>query len=124
MTDRIRTYREFWPHYVGEHRVPMCRALHYVGTFAGVSLAGFGVATAAPLWIVLGLVCGYGPAWVGHFFVEGNRPATFRYPLWSFVSDFRMLGLAVTGRMGREVTRLYGSTSPASDAPLRIDVGS
>jgi len=89
--ERSRSYREFWPRYLGEHRGAATRALHYVGTCLGlVLLAG---AVAAGSWVLAGaaLVCGYAFAWVGHAFVERNRPATFTHPGWSFASDFRML---------------------------------
>lgn len=115
---RIQSLAEFWPHYVGEHRSPVCRGLHYFGTSLAVLTAIFAAVTANGWLVPVALVLGYGPAWVGHFFIEHNRPASFRYPLWSFVSDFKMLGLAARGRMGDEVVRLYGSRAPASDAPL------
>jgi hypothetical protein len=115
---RIQSYAEFWPYYLGEHRSPVCRALHYFGT----SLALLTVVTAALTgtgWLFpVALVFGYGPAWVGHFLIENNRPASFKYPLWSLVSDFKMLGLALRGRMGDEMVRLYGSRAPSAEAPL------
>jgi hypothetical protein len=114
---RIQSFAEFWPYYLGEHRSPVCRGLHYFGT----SVALLTVVTAAVTghgWLVpLALVFGYGPAWVGHFFVEHNRPASFKYPLWSLRSDFKMLAFALRGRMGAEMVRLYGSRAPAPDAP-------
>lgn len=117
---RIQSFAEFWPYYVGEHRSPVCRGLHYFGT----SLAMLTVVAAAVTttgWLVaLALVLGYGPAWVGHFFIEHNRPATFKYPRWSLLSDFKMLGLAVRGKMADEVVRLYGSRAPARDAALLV----
>lgn len=119
VSGRIRSYEEFWPYYVGEHRRPLCRALHYLGTTVALTVVGAAVFTKTPWLALVALVCGYGPAWIGHFFVEQNRPATFKYPLWSLISDFKMLGLAVRGKMADEVTRLYGSPSPAADAPLR-----
>ena len=118
---RISTFAEFWPYYVGEHRNPVGRGLHYFGTSCALVTLGFAIATGR-LWLVpVALVLGYGPAWVAHFFIENNRPATFKYPLWSLFSDFKMLGLAVRGKMSEEVTRLYGSAAPAPDAPLRAD---
>jgi hypothetical protein len=80
----------------------------------------FALWTRNPWVLPAALVVGYGPAWVGHFFIEGNRPATFTYPLWSLRSDLKMLSLAVRGKMSQEVTRLYGSSAPARDAPLRV----
>ena len=78
--------------------------------YFGTSLALLTATTAAVTgtgWLVaVALVLGYGPAWVGHFLIEHNRPATFKYPAWSLMSDFKMLGLAVRGRMGAEVVRL------------------
>lgn len=84
-----------------------------------ISSAVSAVVFGNPWLVLLGAVLGYGPAWVGHFFIEHNRPATFKYPLWSLASDFKMFLYFVTGRMGAEMERLYGSRAPAKDAPLR-----
>ena len=119
MSERISSFEEFWPYYVGEHRSPVCRGLHYFGTTLALTTVTFAF-VKGPMWLAaVALVCGYGPAWVGHFFIERNRPATFKYPLWSLMSDFKMLSLAVRGKMADEVTRLYGSPAPGPDAPLR-----
>lgn len=120
--ERIKTFAEFWPYYIGEHRDPTCRGLHYFGTGMAISAAVTAAVTLNPWLILLGFGLGYGPAWVAHFFIEHNRPATFKYPLWSLASDFKMLFLFLTGRMGAEVERLYGSRAPAKDAPLRSRV--
>jgi len=115
-----RTYAEFWPIYVGAHRNPISRGLHYVGTSVAISAFVGGLASGVYIWAILAPLFGYGPAWFGHFVVEGNKPATFGHPLWSLASDFRMLSLALRGRMADEVTRLYGSPNPPPDAPLRV----
>jgi len=95
--EHIKTYEDFWPYYVSEHRDPTCRRLHFVGTSLVMAMA-----TNPLLWPALP-VAGYGFAWVGHFFFEKNRPATFDYPLWSLRADFRMWHRIATGRMGHEL---------------------
>jgi hypothetical protein len=109
---RFQTFEEFWPFYVGEHRDPVCRALHYVGTSLAIGTVATAALTGNPGWLLLTPIVGYGPAWVGHYLIEGNVPATFEHPLWSLRGDLRMLRLALRGRMAAEVERLYPSESP------------
>ena len=106
----MKSFEEFWPYYVGEHRSATTRAFHYFGTSIGLPLGIFGIATMNPALIPLGLVLGYGPAWISHFFIEKIRPATFKHPLWSFLGDLKMLSYGVTGRMGDEFARLEKSS--------------
>ena len=137
--DRIQCFGEFWPYYIGEHRHPVCRALHFVGT-GGFILTLIGCMAVAPvrmgaflvagllvaflarriearrkaameslsiafLWILgspyvfVGIFWAYLFAWIGHFKVEGNRPATFQYPLWSLFGDFKMVSQMIIGRL-------------------------
>lgn len=118
--NRFQTFEEFWPFYLGEHRSPTSRALHYAGTSMAIGTVAAAALTLNPAWLLLTPVVGYGPAWVGHYIVEKNRPATFQYPLWSLRGDFKMLGLAVRGKIGEELTRYYGSARPAKSA-VRVD---
>lgn len=103
MTDP-RTYEEFWPFYVSQHLRPATRRLHFAGTTAVLACLAAAV-SISPWWALLAPVAGYGPAWLGHFGFERNRPATFRYPLWSLRGDFRMYRLMWLGRMGPEIER-------------------
>ena len=105
MAREHRTFSEFWLFYLREHSRPRTRALHYAGTSLVVLLLSFAVLTAR-WWLLLAVpIAGYGFAWVAHFSVEKNRPATFTYPLWSLAADFRMWRLWLTGRLAPELER-------------------
>ncbi len=103
--NRIRSFEEFWPHYAREHSTAGCRALHFIGSSLGIVCLAAVFITGNLWFILLGLVVGYGCAWVGHFFIEHNKPATFQHPLWSFRADWRMWRLMLIGRMQAEVER-------------------
>lgn len=105
MADRIQTFGEFWPYYLREHARPATRWSHFVGTNLALAL-GITAAVTQSAWLVpLALVSGYAFAWVSHFAIEKNRPATFKYPLWSLVSDFRMMGFMWVGKLGPELAK-------------------
>lgn len=102
----FNSFADFWPHYVAEHSKPTNRLLHLLGTAAGIALAVYFIASGRWWLFFLGLIPGYGAAWIGHFFIEKNRPATFQHPLWSFMSDYKMIWMMLTGRMDAEVKRV------------------
>ncbi|MBX6367835.1 MAG: DUF962 domain-containing protein [Rhodospirillales bacterium] len=101
--ERIASYEEFWPFYLRQHRKPWTRRAHYLGTAAGTLLLLAGAASRDWRLLAAAPVVGYACAWIGHFGIEGNRPATFGHPLWSLYSDFRMLALWLAGRLGPEL---------------------
>ena len=104
MTERrYATFAEFWPFYLREHSRPGTRALHYIGTSLVVMVAVAAVVTGNWLLFAALPVAGYFFAWIAHFGLEKNRPATFTYPLWSLRADFRMWWFWLTGRLGREL---------------------
>lgn len=104
-SEAITTYRDFWPYYLREHVRPTTRYLHFAGTALGLALLAYAVASQTWWLLVAALAMGYLWAWIAHFFIEKNRPATFTYPVWSFVSDFRMLGFWLAGKLEREYER-------------------
>jgi hypothetical protein len=103
--DCIATYAEFWPYYLREHARPATRAWHYFGTSLSLLCLVAAVVTAKPWLVAIMVVAGYGPAWIGHFAVEKNRPATFRHPLWSLISDFRLYAVWLGGKLPRELAK-------------------
>lgn len=107
MSSRIRTFAEFWPYYVRQHRKARTRTLHAAGSALAIVALALGLAVNA--WFFLAaIVIGYAFAWFGHFFVERNKPATFEYPLYSLAADYRMLFLMMAGRMRDEALK-YGA---------------
>ena len=108
---RLTSFEEFWPFYVSQHSRASTRALHFAGTTMALGSLAAG-ALVAP-WCALAFpVVSYGPAWIGHFFFEKNRPATFTYPLWSLRGDLRMYRLMWTGRMAPELDRALQAYPP------------
>ena len=99
------TFAEFWPYYLTEHARPQTRALHYVGTTLVVGIALAALLSGSWLLLLAMPLAGYFFAWIAHFTVEKNRPATFTYPLWSLAADFKMWWLWLTGRLGPELER-------------------
>lgn len=105
-----RNFSDFWPNYVLAHKQPMTRWFHLAG-----SLVGWGLFVAAiirrEIWLVLAaVVVPYTLAWVAHFFVEHNRPASFGHPWWSWAADQKMVAMMLTGRMDEEVRRCAAKT--------------
>ena len=90
---------EFYPFYIGEHQNLICRRLHFVGSSLVLGCMAAGFSTGQWFWFPIALLCGYGFAWIGHFFFEKNKPATFKYPFYSFISDWIMYKDILIGKI-------------------------
>ena len=104
--EKIKTYAEFWDFYVAEHSQPLTRLFHFVGTSLGIVLLVWIFRSGNWLYLPLCFAVGYAFAWFSHFVIEKNKPASFKYPLWSFVSDYKMMFYMLTGKMNAEVERV------------------
>ena len=96
---KYSSFTDFYPFYLAEHSNRTCRRLHFAGTSLGLVCFALAVATWNPWWLLAGLVTGYAFAWVGHYFFEHNRPATFTYPFYSFLGDWVMWKDMLSGRI-------------------------
>ena len=99
------TYPEFWRRYLAAHSDPRTRGLHYFGTSLAVAAIAAAGVERDWCWLLAAPAAGYALAWFGHFKFEHNRPETFGHPIWSLISDFRMLGMFLSGRLGDELQR-------------------
>lgn len=95
---RYQSLKEFYPYYLSEHLNPSCRSLHFIGT--SLLFIDLFYALVTQTWWMLALipVIGYGFAWIGHFFFEKNKPATFQYPFYSLASDFILFWHILIGK--------------------------
>lgn len=96
---QFETFEEFYPFYLAEHSNLTCRRLHFVGSTLVLAALAYIVISASWGMILMLPVIGYGFAWVGHFFFEKNKPATFTYPLYSFKGDWVMYKDILTGKI-------------------------
>ena len=112
----FRTFEEFWPFYVKEHQKKSTRILHFIGTTGAMACLAGGLLTKRRWLLAVAPVVGYGPAWVSHFFVEGNMPATFKHPLWSLRADLVMWSKMVRFQMADEVERVLREDREQAEA--------
>jgi hypothetical protein len=105
---QFSSYDEFFAFYLRAHSHRTNRLLHCCGTILGLAVL-IGAIVLGHYWFaLLWPVIGYGFAWFGHFVIEGNKPATFGHPWWSFISDFRMVWLIFTGQLGKWMEKASG----------------
>jgi hypothetical protein len=98
-----QSFAEFWPYYMAAHQDQRNRAVHYLGSVGGI-VALLGALVSGNPWLLLvGILFGYACAWFGHFSFEHNKPATWVNPWWSFLGDWRMFWMKLTGREGEAV---------------------
>lgn len=94
-----KSFKEFYPFYLKEHSHPVCRLLHFLGSLLIIFLLIF-MFISQFWWVLIALpVVGYGFAWVGHFIFEKNKPATFKYPLYSLIGDWVMFKDILFGKV-------------------------
>ena len=96
---------EFWPFYLSEHTKPQNRMLHFVGTSGALLLIITAIFKRKPILLLPAIICGYGFSWIGHFFIEKNKPAAFKYPVKSFISDLKMFTHILRGTMYKEIAK-------------------
>ena len=99
MSERYASFRAFYPFYLNEHANCSSRRLHFIGSCGVLVLVATAIVTRNGWWALGALFCGYGFAWVGHFFFEKNRPATFKHPIYSFIGDWVMFRDILIGRI-------------------------
>ncbi|WP_338525762.1 DUF962 domain-containing protein [Pseudomonas batumici] len=96
---KFNSFAEFYPYYLSEHSNSTCRRLHFIGTSLVIFLLALAIGRSAGGLLLLVPVAGYGFAWVGHFFFEKNRPATFEHPFYSLLGDFVMFRDMILGKV-------------------------
>ncbi|MFC4953482.1 DUF962 domain-containing protein [Acinetobacter puyangensis] len=99
LTMPIKNYQDFYGFYLTEHHDLKCRRLHFLGSSLGLLALITAVVKKQKRYVGYGLLAGYACAWVGHFVFEKNKPASFKQPLYSFISDWRMYYHIVTGQI-------------------------
>jgi len=99
MRTRYESFADFYPFYLSEHRDPVCRRWHFAGSLLVLACIALAAFTRNAWWLAPAPLVGYGCAWVGHFFFEHNRPATFGYPVYSFMGDWVMFRDIIAGKV-------------------------
>jgi hypothetical protein len=87
---RFKSFADFYPFYLSEHRNSACRRMHFLGSSLGLLCLLLALVRGQPQYVLYGLLCGYGCAWIGHFGFEKNKPASFKQPFYSFLGDWVM----------------------------------
>lgn len=99
MEKQYQTFDEFYPFYLSQHRNKTCRRLHFIGSLLVLAMLGTALFTGRYALLISLPLIGYGFAWLGHFVFEKNKPATFTYPLWSLMGDWKMFWQILIGKL-------------------------
>ena len=114
MSTRYSSFAAFYPYYLSEHAQATCRQLHFTGSILVLVVLAIALFRQQPIWLFVVPLIGYGFAWVGHFFFEKNRPATFSYPLYSLMGDWVMFRDILYGRISLK-GQAYDTVAMASE---------
>jgi hypothetical protein len=95
----FHSFDEFYPYYLSEHSNRACRVMHFIGSTLALACFGLALIYGRPMYLLIGLLVGYGFAWIGHFVFERNKPASFKRPVYSFLGDWVMYRDLWTGRV-------------------------
>ena len=98
-TTKFNSFKEFYPFYLSEHSNNTNKILHAIGSIGVLCIVLYSLLNLNLKILYLAPICGYGFAWVGHFFLEKNKPATFQYPIYSFIGDWVMLKDIILGKI-------------------------
>jgi hypothetical protein len=118
------TFEEFWPYYVSQHLHPATRAIHVGATSAALACGTAGLALFNPVLVAAAPVIGYGPAWLSHFTIEKNKPASFGHPFWSFRADLRQVRKFYARTLEAEVQRVRQALGLTPDQRTLAEAGS
>lgn len=98
MAERIKTFKEFYAHYLSEHRKLGTRIFHFLGTLLVFAVLIYVIQSGKERFLWYMPIFGYGFAWFSHAVIEKNKPTTFKYPLWSLISDFKLFFELLIGK--------------------------
>ena len=96
---KFNSFKEFYPFYLSEHSKKSTKLLHVIGSLGVIIILSNAIYLSKWHLLYYTPLCGYGFAWISHFFFEKNKPATFKYPLYSFLGDWVMLKDILTGNI-------------------------
>lgn len=102
---KYTSFKSFYPYYLSEHCNVINRKIHFIGTLLLILSLFIGIFSGKIIFFILIPFLGYGFAWVGHFFIEKNKPATFTYPFYSLASDFVMFWDMLTGKINNKLEK-------------------